>query len=191
MGRIVAMFVLLTTARAYAGDFNVDAFASFSPQAEYGTITADLSGPESGGPTYQLGVGGALSRRFGRYFELVGGVRYDYGRPTGPWAVRDDTLHVLALPIAAALIVPLGAFELEPAIALGPGFGYSPGYDGGASMYGLTGEIAVTFAQRRAPGFLLQLGARLDSLAIIDGRDTDGTVVNYQFPFLRAGATWR
>lgn len=173
------------------GELNVDAFASFSPQAEYGTISADTSGPESGGPTYQLGIGGAVSRRFGRRFDLAGGVRYDYGRATGPWAIGDNTLHIVGLPIAAALIVALGAFELEPALALGPGFAYSPGYDGGTSLYGVTAEVAVTFAQRRTPGFLLQLGAKVDWLEIIGGGDTDGPVVNTQFPFLRAGATWR
>src|SRR5215208_4321212 len=101
MARIIFVLALATSTRAVAGDLALDAFASFSPQAEFGTITADTSGPESGGPTYQIGFGGAVSRRFGRHFDLVGGVRYDVGRASGPWAIGDDTLHIVAFPIAA------------------------------------------------------------------------------------------
>jgi len=191
MARFIVLLALLAPVRAGASELTFDAFASFSPRAEYGTITADTFGPDSGGPTYQLGLGGAVARRLGHRIALAGGARYDYGRASGPFAIGDDTLHVLALPLALAFVLPIGNFELAPAIALGPGLGYSPGYNGGTWMYAATTELAVTFAQRRHPGVFVQAGAKLDWLEQIGGDLEAGAVVNTQLPFVRLGATWR
>jgi hypothetical protein len=171
-----------------------EAFATVSPLASFG-LPADGRGPDAKG-VVALGVGGAVSRRLGRSFELGLGGRYDYGRGDG------DSMHALAAPLTATLVIPVGAGrELRTGVGLGLGLAFLPGYGPGDSalrVLGVSSELALGFAQRVRSdglGLSLQLGVRFDLLSETNADPDDGLnggqLFHVQAPFVRAGATWR
>ncbi len=176
-------------------ELRFDAFATPSPFAAFGFFSADGHGPEGRG--VEIGVGVAASRRFGRRFDLGLGLRYDFARDD------EDRVHLVAAPITAALVFPIGTErELRAGVGLGPGFGVAPGYaddgDSALLMLGASGELAFAFAQGIHSDGLdlaLQLGARLDVLPELNadpgGYHRGGQLIHIQLPFVRAGMTWR
>ncbi len=181
-------------ASAEARNPHFEAFATVSPFAAF-LLPADGHGPDSKGAA-ELGIGGAAAYRLGRYFDLGLGLRYDYGRGSG------DSLHALAAPLTATLVIPIGTErELRAGVGLGLGFGWVPGYGEGDSalrVFGASGELALGFAQRIRPsglGLCLQAGTRFELLeetnAEPDSYLAGGELIHIQLPFIRVGATWR
>jgi len=181
-------------ASAEARNPHFEAFATVSPFAAF-LIGSDGHGPDAKG-VVELGLGGAASYRLGRFFDLGLGLRYDYGRGDGA------SLHALAAPLTATLVIPIGTErELRAGVGLGPGLGLVPGYGEGDSalrVFGASGELALGFAQRIRPsglGLCLQAGMRFDLLPETNADPDDyldgGQLIHVQVPFIRAGATWR
>ncbi len=181
-------------AAADPGGLRFDAFAAVTPIGAYG-MPNDAHGPEAE-LIVEVGVGSAVSRRFGRFFDLGLGLRYDYGGDDDE--IGGDSLHVVAAPITAALVIPLGTTrELRAGVGLGPGFGLSPGFSM-LAMLGASSEAAIAFAQRLRPdgfGLSLQVGIRFDLLRELNAEpDTyqdDQELFHIQLPFVRGGVTWR
>lgn len=174
-----------------------DAFATVSLASAL-TFPADGYGPDGAGHG-ELGAGGSASYRLGRFFELGLGLRYDVCCHWG------DTLHLVAVPVTAALVIPIDARrELRLGAGLGPELGVFPdfhdGTEGGAALQVLGGgaEATLGFVQRVHPsglGLLLQAGIRG---GVLDERNADpdgylhnGGVIYAQWLFVRAGASWR
>lgn len=184
-------------AAADGGRPGFDAFATVSLASVF-TFPADGYGPDGAG-NGELGLGGSASYRFGRHFELGLGLRYDVCCRWG------DTLHLVAIPITAALVIPIDASrELRLGAAVGPEFGVFPDFhdytegDSALQVLGGGAEATLGFVQRVHPsglGLLLQAGIRG---GVLDERNADpdgdlhnGGVIYAQWLFVRVGASWR
>ena len=183
-------------AAADGGDLRYDAFAAAGLFAFYEMGSSDY-GLTAYSPL-EIGVGGSATRRFGRFFDLGLGLQYDYVTDYGSGS--GEFVHFVEAPMLATLVIPLGATnELRAGIGLGPAYGFA-GDRTSRRVHVLGGslEIALAFAQRIRSdglGLCVQLGVRGDLAPELNAKPDESlegqSLLNIQFPFVRAGVSWR
>ena len=156
--------------------FRFDAFVAASPYAARFTINYnDCMYLPRDAEIFDMGVGGAVSYKLARHFELGIGLRYDLGIGQ----VHDA--HFASIPILATLIGPLGAGrELQLSLGLGLAAGSTSCLE--SFLLGPSGEVATGYASPLGKGIdlLLQAGVRIEVLEV-------SGVIHTQTPFVRLG----